>query len=291
MADNRPYESEGEDTGHEWDGIRELTNDPPRWWMIGGYLSIAFIVGYFILYPSIPLIHKSTTGLLGWTQVNEFKKGLAEIEAIRAPYEKKLAQMDVKQALADPEMARYAQATAKVIFGDHCAACHGSGGQGGPGFPTLADDDWLYGGTIETIMETITDGREGNMPAFGETLSKKEIDDVVKYVVGLGKGEVYEPGRKVFMGETAGEADCAGCHGEDAKGMQDMGSANLTDGIYRFDGSEAGIRHTITHGVNQEDDPETRNAIMPSFDGKLTKNEIKKLAIKVWMFGGGRKEG
>ncbi len=277
-----------EDTGHEWDGIRELTNDPPGWWMKGFYLSIAFLLGYIILYPSIPLFSDYTRGLLGWTQIKEFKEKLAEVQALRAPFEEKLSRMEIGEILADPEMSRYTEAAARVTFGDNCAACHGSGGQGTPQFPVLADDDWLHGGTIEAIAATITDGREGMMPAFGEMLSQKEIDDVVKYVVGLNKGEVYKPGRAVFLGQTEGEAGCIDCHGEDAKGNYDVGSANLTDAIFRFDGSEEGIRRTITYGVNQ-DGPLTRKAVMPTFGEKLTEDEIKKLAVKVWLLGGGQK--
>ncbi len=278
------------DTGHEWDGIRELENDPPRWWMIGFWLSPIFMIGYFLLYPSIPLISDYTRGVIGWTQIDEFRQGLEEIKAVRAPYEEKVAAMSAVALLNDPSMNRYANIAAKVPFGDNCAACHGAGGEGRPGFPVLADDDWLYGGTVETIVETITDGREGSMPAYGATLSPQEIADLVKYVGGMSRGEVYEPGRAVFMGETAGEADCAGCHGDDAKGMVDIGSANLTDAIWRFDGSPEGIARTITHGVNQEG-PLTRKAVMPAFGAKLTEDEIKKLAVKVWSLGGGQTDG
>lgn len=284
-------DSSKEDTGHEWDGIRELTNNPPRWWMTGLFLSIGFIISYFILYPAIPLVSDYTRGLLGWTQVKELREGQADIQSVRAPFEKKISQMEAGEILGDSEMKRYAETSAKVLFGDNCAACHGAGGQGNPGFPTLADDDWLYGGTIDAIIETITDGHEGNMPAFAETLSQKEIDDVLQYVFGLSQGLVYEPGRAVFLGQTEGEAGCADCHGEDARGMHDFGSANLADAIARFSISKEGLKETILHGVNQEDDPLTRNAVMPAFGGKLTRDEIKKLAVKVWSFGGGQKEG
>lgn len=276
------------DTGHEWDGIRELTNDPPQWWMMGLYLSIVFIIAYFILYPSIPLLSESNQGLLGWTQVKEMKEGMAEIESVRAPFEERLSRMEAAEILNDPEMKRYAETSAKVLFGDHCAGCHGSGGQGTPGFPVLADDDWLWGGTIENIIETITDGREGIMLSFKDALSEQEIDDVIQYLAGLSQGKVHEPGRAVFFGESAGQANCMDCHGEDAKGTPGYGSANLTDSIYRFDGSPEGVRHTILHGVNQED-PLTREAIMPSFGKKLSKDDIKKLAVKVWSLGGGKK--
>ncbi len=285
MSDKKmPHEAD--DTGHEWDGIRELQNDPPRWWIIGFIISPIVMVIYLFLYPSLPLIHDYTRGLLGWTQIDEFHEGMDELKAIRAPFEKKIASMSMADIVADSEMKRYTEISSRVLFGDHCAACHGSGGQGKPGFPVLADDDWLYGGSLETIAETITGGREGEMPAFGEDLSEKEISDLVAFVIATSKGEEFPAGRAVFMGETSGEAGCTDCHGEDARGMHDMGSANLTDRIWRFGGSEEAVRRTITYGVNQDND-KTRRARMPVFGEKLTKNEIKKLAVKVWSLGGG----
>lgn len=285
---NDPYKAK--DTGHEWDGIRELDNPPPRWWMIGLHASWIAVVIYCILFPSVPLLHSATKGLLGWTQVKKLKKDIAEIEVIRAPFDEKLKGMTAKEILETPELSNFAQGAAKVLFGENCAACHGAGGQGGPGFPVLADDDWLYGGAIETIVETITDGREGMMPAHGKLLSREEIDDVTRYVAGLSSGKVYGPGRKVFMGETRGEAACFGCHGEDARGMPEMGGPDLTDHIWRFSGTEEGIHHTIAHGVNDPEDPETRMAKMPAFGEKLSNTQIKKLAILVYQFGGGQEE-
>jgi len=278
---------EAKDTGHEWDEIRELNNPPPRWWMIGLHISWISVVVYLILFPSLPLIHGATKGILGWTSIKRFDAQVAEIEAIRKPYDEKLKGMTVEEILKDNELLTFAQGGARVLFGDHCAPCHGSGGQGGPGFPVLADDVWLYGGTADTIVETITDGREGSMPAHGSTLSKEELDNVVQYVAGLSRGAVHEPGRAVFMGETEGGATCAFCHGEDAEGMSMMGAPNLTDSIWRFSGTEEGIRYTITHGVNDADDHLTRKAQMPAFGEKLSETQIKKLALLVHQFGGG----
>lgn len=283
---HNPYEAK--DTGHEWDEIKELDNPPPRWWMIGLHISWISCLVYFILFPSIPLVNGSTKGILGWTQIKRLNEQVAEIEALRKPYNDKLSGMSVEEILKDNELLGFAQGSAKVLFAENCAACHGAGGQGGPNFPVLADDNWLYGGTPDLIVETITGGREGMMNAHATLLSKQEIDDVVKYVAGLPEGKVYEPGRAVYMGETDGGAACFGCHGEDARGMVEMGSANLTDRIWRFSGTEEGIRHTILHGVNDPDDPETRKAIMPAFGEKLDPVQIKKLAVMVHQFGGGK---
>jgi cytochrome c oxidase cbb3-type subunit III len=154
--------------------------------------------------------------------------------------------------------------------------------------PILLDDDWLYGGKIDDIHTTITGGRQGMMTAHKDSLKPEQIDAVAKYVKALseGKGDSEPAGKKVFM-----ESDCTACHGQDAKGMQAMGSANLTDKIWRFDGSLEGIKQTITYGVNSGD-PMARVAIMPNFKaaGKLSDTDIKKLAVYVFKFGGGQAE-
>lgn len=286
MSDkNNPYDVP--DTGHVWDdSLRELTNPPPKWWMLGLHASWICVVLYSILYPTWPLIHTHTKGVLGWTSIREYKEGLGEIEAVRAKYEERLKGMPAAAILADAELANYTVRSAKVLFGDNCAACHGAGGQGNPGFPVLADDDWLYGGSVETIQETITNGRQGMMPAQASLLSEQEIADVTKHVQALSSGGEHEPGKAVFMGKGG----CFGCHGMDAKGIQPLGSANLTDGIWRFTpGTEDSIKHTITHGVNDPGDPQTRRAIMPTFGGgKLSDTDIKKLAVYVHELGGGQ---
>jgi len=278
------------DTGHEWDGIRELTNPPPRWWMIAFHAGWIWCVIYFILYPAIPLVHESTKGILGWTQIKEFKQAVAENDAIKAPYLKKVAEMDGKALMADAGMRNFAESSAKAIFGDNCAACHGSGGQGAPGlFPNLADDDWLYGGDFDTIVETITDGRQGSMPAHIEMLDDAEINKLADFVLAVSKGKATKEGFKRFD-----DAGCTGCHGENAKGgaINDLGTgaANLTDSIWRFGGSRNEILRTIRYGVNEDtaDVPKTRIAIMPSFGGKLSPEAIKMLAVKVHELGGGK---
>ena len=184
-----------------------------------------------------------------------------------------------------------------MLFGDNCAACHGQNGAGtkdkeGLLAPILNDDDWLYGGKIDNIHETITGGRQGMMVAHKDSLSAQQIEDVAKYVKAMSdKGKdkadadpAVDAGKKVFM-----TSDCTACHGQDAKGMQAMGSTNLTDKIWRFDDSVEGIKRTIAYGVNSGG-PQTRVAVMPSFKkaGKLSDTEIKKLAVYVYKFGGGQ---
>ena len=285
MAEHNPFPDEG-NTGHIWDdNLRELTNPAPKWWMMAFWASVAFVVGYAIIYPMIPLATTHTKGMTGWTAIGEYKAALAEVEAIRQPFEEKIAAMSAKEILADAELSAYVEASGKVLFGDNCAACHGSGGQGNQGFPVLADDDWLFGGTIEQIQTTITNGRKGMMTAHAATLSDDEINTLASYVVGLSEGKSDEKGKALFQSKA-----CFACHGMDAKGMAALGSANLTDGIWRFDEEDklASATRTIKHGVNAAGDPNTRNAEMPAFGGKLSEADIKKMAVYVHKFGGGQ---
>ncbi len=277
------------DTGHEWDGIRELTNPPPRWWMIAFHASWIWCIVYFILYPAIPLVHESTKGILGWTQIKEYKQAVAENQAIKAPFLAKVASMEPAQLLADPAMRNFSESYAKSIFGDNCAACHGAGGEGVPGlFPTLADDAWLYGGDIDTIVETITYGREGSMPAHADILEEGEIERLADFVLeSAAQGHADPAGLPLFQ-----EAGCSGCHGDDARGgaINELGTGapDLTDAIWRFGSSRDEVLRTIRYGVNQEDVPMTRRAVMPAFGEKLSPEAIKMVAVKVHELGGGR---
>lgn len=284
MADNNPFPGEN-NTGHIWDdNIRELDNPIPRWWMLAFWASIAWWVGYVILYPAWPIGEEPTKGVLGWTAIGEYEEGMAEVEAVRAKYEDQIKGMTAKQVLEDPGLTAYTVASAKVLYGDNCAACHGSGGQGGPGFPVIADDVWLYGGAVETIEQTITMGRKGIMPGQIKTSTPEEIDKLANYVVGLSQGKDDPEGKALFMQKA-----CMACHGMDAKGMAAMGSANLTDAVWRFaPGGVESARQTITHGVNDPSNPEAREAIMPSFKERLSANDIKKLAVYVYQLGGGQ---
>jgi len=272
----------GQTTGHVWDEtLAELTNPPPKWWMLGLHASWILVLLYSIYYPTWPLINSHTKGMAGWTAIGEFKKDMKEVEDVRAKYENKLPGMTAAAILADNELKNYVVRSAKVLFGDNCAACHGAGGAGNPGFPALVDDDWLYGGTIENIEATITTGKKGMMPKMGGAqLTDAEIDKLANAIM---NGTITK--EPLFAAKG-----CIGCHGPDGKGMAALGSANLTDKIWRFKSKDqlASIKYTIKHGVNDPSDPKTRNAEMPSWKGRLTDTQIKKLAVYVHQLGGGQ---
>ena len=252
--------------------------------MVTFYLSGLFLVVYFVLYPSIPTLTGYTEGILGWTQMKRYEETRAEIEAIRAPYEEKIKNMSISEILSDQELVNYTKRSVKVLFGDRCAGCHGAGGSGNPGFPVLADDDWLFGGDVETILQSITNGRQGMMPGFKASLSDQQIDDLAKHVIALSKGSEHAPGKELFV-----NAGCVGCHGMDAKGIPMMGAANLADAVWRFNPvNEESVKYTIAYGVNAPGATETRNAVMPAFGNQISETEIKKLAVYVHQLGGGQ---
>ena len=284
-------------TGHVWDDdLADYTNQPPKWWMIGLTASALWVVVYWLIYPSVPIAlmgdHWKGLPIFNdgqyWTAIRERMEDEKEIDAVRKPYEDKIKSMTPAAILADRDLSEYILRSGKVLFGDNCAACHGQNGVGSKGrgtdglmAPILRDDDWLYGGKIDNIHETITGGRQGLMIAHKEIMTEAEIDTLA-YAV----SQSNPTSTPLFA-----EKGCIVCHGEDGKGIQAMGSANLTDKIWRFDGSVAAIKRTITYGVNSGD-PQTRVAIMPSFKaaGKLSETEIKKLAVYVYRFGGGQPE-
>lgn len=301
MAGPNPFPGEN-NTGHFWDdNLRELNNPPPSWWMIGFWASIAWVVGYFILYPSWPMPYQPqegegfTKGVIGWTQIKEYEEGVQQLQEMRAQYEEKIATMTAEQILADPGMTQYTLASAKVLFGDNCSACHGSGGQGNPGYPVLVDDDWLYGGSLAKLQESLAYGRKGAMTAHKDILTPAEVDAMAKFVVDLSEGKATDQGWALFN-----EKGCTACHGPKGNGVLaelpggeivTVGAANLTDGIWRFEpGGLESAKHTILYGVNQAGVEGTREAVMPAFadTGKLNPLQIKKLVVYVHELGGGK---
>lgn len=289
-------------TGHLWDDdLADLTNQPPKWWMLGLAASAIWVVVYWLMYPGIPIaiagMHFKGIGLPGsgqWTAIKELAEDQKVLDDVRGKYENKLKDMTPAAILADADLSKYVERSGKVLFSDNCAACHGQNGVGadntnpkvaakdrGLMAPVLNDDDWLYGGKIDDIHASISDGHQGMMMAHKDTLSAAEIAALANAVA---QGQ---PASTPLFAEKG----CTACHGEDGKGNQAIGSANLTDKIWRFDGSLEGIKQTITYGVNSGD-AMARVAIMPNFTaaGKLSAVEMKKLAVYVYKFGGGQAE-
>lgn len=275
-------------TGHVWDeNLGDLTNQPPKWWMLGLTVSALWVVIYWCYYPSVPVSMGGDffKGWGGWSAISEMEADASVVDQVRGKYEAELKGMTPAAILANKDLTEYVTRSGKVLFGDNCAACHGQNGTGtqdkqGLFAPVLNDDDWLFGGKIEDIHTSIDGGRGGMMPAHKAILTEAEVDSLAKAVVA----------GKPTSTPLFAEKGCTACHGNEGKGMQAMGSANLTDQIWRFDGTLEGVKRTIAYGVNASGEPQTRVAVMPSFKaaGKLSDAEIKKLAVYVYKFGGGQ---
>ncbi|MFO1067731.1 MAG: cytochrome-c oxidase, cbb3-type subunit III [Geminicoccaceae bacterium] len=277
-----------ETTGHEWDGIRELNNPLPKWWLYTFYACIIFSVIWWVLYPSWPGRNGYLPGLLGSNQRVELDQRMAAAQQAQAVWRDRIAAADVPAILADPDLLQFANAGGQAAFNTNCAPCHGLGGAGQGFFPTLADDDWIWGGKPDQIEFTIRhgirnaedpDARINEMPKFGADgiLTREQIDDVVAYLLSLGGQSVDQA--KATAGQTVYAENCAACHGDDAKGLPDLGAPNLTDSIWLYGGTAEQIAAQIWS---------PRQGVMPPWQGRLDDATIKMLTAYVHSLGGGQ---
>ena len=258
-------------TGHVWDGdLREYNNPLPKWWANMFWITIVFSVAYLALYPGLGTI----PGLFGWSSAGAYAKERTEVNDRLKPFYDKYAAMDIEQLAADPA----ARQTGERIFLTYCSQCHGSDAGGSRGFPNLRDKDWLYGGAPATIVETVTGGRMGVMPAFGAVLGENGVRNVAAYARSL-SGLVHD-NLRAQLGKPLFMQNCAACHGADGKGNPALGAPNLTDGIWLYGSSESSIAEGITKGRNASFAGGTTP--MPSFKDTLAPSQIRLVAAYVW---------
>jgi len=276
-----------ETTGHEWDGIRELDNPLPRWWLWVFYGCCLWAVGYWIAMPAWPLVSGYTQGLLGHSQRASLAEEMGAVKASQAAMNARIAAAPLETIRTDPELLRFALASGRSAFAVNCSQCHGAGAQGFAGYPNLNDDDWLWGGTLGDIERSIAAGirsthpdtRSNDMPAFGRDglLTPAQIRDVTAYVLSLSGREAppaaLERGRALFAEQ------CAACHGERAKGNRELGAPDLTDAVWLYGGDFDTVAASVAG---------SRRGVMPTWDGKLDPATIKNLAIYVHSLGGGQ---
>ena len=274
-------------TGHEWDGIRELNNPLPRWWLWVFYVCVAYAVGYWIAYPAWPTLTGYSKGVLGYSQRQVLQNDVAVGKAGQGKYARAMAAMPLADIRKDPELLRFALAGGRAAFANNCASCHGRGAEGKPGYPNLNDDDWLWGGKLEDILTTVTVGirstspvtRQSQMPRFGldKLLEPAQINDAAEFVLSLserpGDPAAAARGKQLFAD------NCAACHGDAGKGKQDVGAPDLTDSIWLHGGTKLDIMTTIETG---------RGGVMPAWEGRLDAVTIKQLALYVHELGGGK---
>lgn len=289
MAEKEKDELSGvETTGHEWDGLKELNNPAPRWWLWVFFVTVIWSIGYWVVYPAWPTLsgegtRGGTPGTAGWTEYKKLAEEQAEITARRGTFAEQVKSHSLEEIQKDPQLYAFAVAGGKAAFKENCAACHGTGAQGGKGYPNLNDDDWLWGGSLNDIYHTIkvgvraphTDTRTSQMPAFGRDgiLKQQQVSAVADYVLGLASGQGGSAeGAAIF------KQNCAACHGETGHGNRQMGAPNLADAIWLYGSKKADI-------VAQANNP--RHGVMPTWESRLPDETIKQLAVYVHSLGGG----
>jgi len=275
-------------TGHEWDGIKELNTPLPRWWVWTFYATIIWSIGYWIVYPAWPLVSSFTRGMFNYSSRADVAVELANLEKIRGEKMVKLASTPLAEIEKDPALLALARARGKAAFGDHCAPCHGTGGAGAKGYPNLNADDWIWGGKLDQIEQTIQFGvrsgnskaHEGAMLAFGKegVLKPAEVVTVANYVRSL-SGLPTAAGYDASAGKKIFADNCVACHGDNGKGNPELGAPDLTDKIWLYGSDEATLVDTITNG---------RAGVMPAWVGRLDPATIKALAVYVHSLGGGK---
>ncbi|MCW8835327.1 MAG: cytochrome-c oxidase, cbb3-type subunit III [Rhodospirillales bacterium] len=270
-----------ETTGHSWDGIQELNTPLPKWWLYTFYACIIWAVGYWVVYPAWPSLSDYTKGVIGYSSRAEHAKEMEAVKASRSEWLGKFEEANVSDIVKDSQLLNYAMAGGRALFNENCAPCHGAGGQGAPGFPVLADDDWLWGGTLESIEQSVRFGirsgheeeRVNEMPKYGVDglITKEEMAAVADYVIGGLQGD--------GAGKTVFAEQCAACHGEDGHGLPEMGGPNLSDGIWLFGAGKDAV-------LAQLNSP--KHGVMPAWQGRLDDVSIKQVSIYVHSLGGGQ---
>ena len=295
-------------TGHAWDGdLQEFNNPLPNWWVWSFYATVVFALIYWVLYPAWPVASTYTKGVMNtisftndageqvtthWNTRALLLRDMQEGEpALRSrQYMELVASASYEEILADEEMLAFTRSVARGLFGDNCAACHGAGGAGVMSlFPNLVDDDWLWGGTVDEIEQTIAEGRMGFMPAFRDTFNEEQLDAVAGYVLSLSGHEVdaglVASGKQIFEGEAGG---CYYCHTAEGTGLRSQGAANLTDNVWTVANVPAAaddaerltmVKKVIRDGVVRQ---------MPGWKDRLSEEQIRLLTVYVHQLGGGQ---
>ena len=274
-------------TGHEWDGIKELNNPMPRWWLWTLYATIVWSIGYTIVYPAFPGLTTSSKGLAEWSSRGDLRVDLATVSKSNEAVISQIAALDVNAVLADDKLRAFAVSAGSSLYKINCVQCHGSGAQGGVGYPNLNDDSWLWGGTPEQVYLTLKHGirsttesetRDSMMPAFGKDgiLEPLQIQQVTNYVLQMGKLE--HDAALATEGAVVFSENCTGCHGESGEGNVDLGAPQLNDAIWLYGGSLAEITTQIV---------QPRHGMMPAWGPRLGDTNVKMLTAYVMSLGGG----
>ncbi|MBC7951980.1 MAG: cytochrome-c oxidase, cbb3-type subunit III [Rhodospirillaceae bacterium] len=273
-------------TGHEWDGIKELNTPLPKWWVYVFWATVIWAIAYWVAMPAWPTVNGYTQGMLGYSSRGDLDNELKLQKAARSQWLTKMQAASVEDIAKDKTLLNYAMVGGKIAFGDNCAPCHGTGGVGVAGaYPRLADDEWIWGGTLADIAQTIKYGvRNTNanshvseMPKFGADalLTKEQIDQVADYVVSLASKApaAGSPGEAIFAEQ------CVACHQDGGVGSKDVGAPALNNNIWLYKGGKDGV-------VAQIASP--KHGAMPAWSERLDEATIKMLTVYVHSLGGGK---
>ena len=279
--------SDPETTGHSWDGIEEFNNPMPRWWLWTFYVTIVWAVLYTVAYPAWPLVRGATAGVLGYSTRAQVAADMQAADEANAAIVAELAAADLTAVVPGTPLHSFATNAGAAVFRTNCSQCHGSAANGAKGYPNLLDDDWLWGGDMESILATVTHGirnttddeaHYSEMPKFGADglLDKAQIGQVVQYVLQISGQEHDATGAS--EGAVVFADNCASCHAEDGTGDRMQGAPNLTDRIWLYGRDVATLTDTVTNA---------RFGVMPAWGQRLSEDEVKAVTLYVHQLGGG----
>ena len=265
-----PSGEKAESMGHVWDeDLEELNNPLPSWWLNMFYITLAFGLGYLLLYPGLGTFQ----GLLGWTSTGQYQEEIDKADARFSPLFERYREMDIAAVAADPEARRIGER----LYLNYCATCHGSDARGARGFPNLRDNVWNYGGSPEQIEHSILNGRNGVMPAWEASLGAEGIADMTEYVFSLSGRDVDEAA--AARAKEKYEMLCVACHGADGTGNQALGAPNLTDNVWLYGGTRGAVMESLVNG---------RNGQMPAHKEFLGEDKSHLLAAYVFSLSTGQ---
>ncbi|GIT90816.1 Cbb3-type cytochrome c oxidase subunit CcoP [Jannaschia pagri] len=278
-----------ETTGHTWDGIEELNTPLPRWWLWTFYATIVWGVIYTILFPAWPLVSGATSGVLGWSTRGDVAADIEAVNLSNAELRDSLVSIDLAVLEENEPLHRFAVSAGASVFANNCSQCHGAGAAGvqAAGYPNLLDDDWLWGGQITDIADTVRhgirneddpDARWSEMPAFGDMLEREEIAALVAHVQALGGLE-----HDTTLAATGSELyldNCASCHADNGLGDRTVGAPNLTDAIWLYGSSDEALTETIANA---------RFGVMPPWGERLGEAQVRAVSAYVHGLGGGER--
>lgn len=257
-------------TGHVWAHgvLREAVRPLPWWWVMVSVGAFLFGACYLLMYPGFG----SFAGRTEWTSAKEHDQNAAASGKLLEARLSNWRSLSVEQLSLD----KGATGMGHRLYLDNCSACHGPRAKGNHavGAPDLTDADWLYGGTSETILASINDGRQGAMPPLLGALGHNGVNEVSAYVVSLRGTQV--PTEWAAAGKVRFQALCAACHGVEGKGNPALGAPDLTDDAWLYGGNIEAVVETVSNG---------RNGVMPAWRHRLSADDVRLTAA--WILAQG----